>query len=205
MMKWRKPGIAFMSSLLLCLALVSTGVFAQSANRNVEQSNISASAHAAALKDAAQSSANGVQRTGGGCGWIGCNGGNWENGCGNDCENWENGCGNNCGNWWNGCGNDCGNWGNGCGNNCVDCGWNCGNGCGSNCGENCSSNCGDPITGCSTKNKTNCNPDQQCIWSPWGPFCPNARDCQNQKSCSPFSKNRWNGGWFNKYPASAQP
>lgn len=188
MMKWRKFGIVLVSSLLLCLALVSTGVFAQSTNRNVEQNNISTSAHTAVLEDAAQGIASGVQRTGGGCGWVGCNGGNWGNGCGNDCENWENGCGNNCE-----------NWGNGCGNDCIDCGWNnCGNGCGNNCGWNCDSNCGDPITGCSTrtKTKTDCRPAQQCMWSPWGPFCPNARDCQNQKSCSPFSKNQRNGGWF---------
>ncbi len=92
MMKWRKPGIALVTSLLLCLAIVSTGVFAQSAKRNVAQSKFSTLVHVVVLKAAAQGMPGAVRHVQRSCDWSGCNGGFWNNGCGDNCGFWGDEC-----------------------------------------------------------------------------------------------------------------
>lgn len=76
MSKVSKLGVALVFSLLLVLAVSTTNGFAQSVNRNVDQSNISALAHAAVLKNVAQGIVSGIQHPNGNC-----NGGGWGGGC----------------------------------------------------------------------------------------------------------------------------
>lgn len=82
MSKLSKPGVAVVFSLLLGLALFTTGAFAQSADQKIDRGQIRVSARAAVVN------ARGVRRPygwgggwdggdgwGGRCGWGRCNGG----------------------------------------------------------------------------------------------------------------------------------
>ncbi len=81
MIKLSKLGVAVVFSLLLSLALFTTGGFAQSADQKIDRGNIRASARAVVVNT------RGVRRPygwgdgwdgdgwGGRCGWGGCNGG----------------------------------------------------------------------------------------------------------------------------------
>src|SRR5258708_12335121 len=86
MSKVSKLGVALVFSLLLVLAVSTTSGFAQSVNRNVDRSNISALTHAAVLKNVAQGIVSGIQHPNGNCNGGGWGGGwNGGGGCGNSC------------------------------------------------------------------------------------------------------------------------
>jgi hypothetical protein len=171
MSKVSKLGVALVFSLLLVLAVSTTSGFAQSVNRNVDQSNISALAHAAVLKNVAQGIVSGIQHPNGNC-----NGGGWGGGC--------NGGGWGGGGWGGGGGGWGGGWGGGGG------GWNGGGGCGDRCG-------GGGFVRCSTQ--TECHFTQQCFWSRWGRSCRSIRICRKITICHRDFNGWGGGGWDNNW------